>query len=1139
MKKKFFTLFAAAAFLLGSTVPAFASVPHTPFTGAYVGDAAKSLVKGANNGLYHITNVDPNTGNPIGLLYVDNGNTANAGKLTIENPTTVSRLLGESLWCVEIATEAQGKNPSFSFLNKAYGDNLRANTTGVSSLILDGPLTDWKFSNVYGANVALETVQPLYSYINGSEAIVLVKGATPGEVKTVVAKVIDIETAANTLPIPATIITTVGGASETLLYFTLNEAAPIVLTAEDFNTKLGTEPTANGQKLVFNPDKNVGSNPFSENVLKATDVTPGATNANRYLNLQNAAGKYLRVDTSLVNATGSYFLNFKFTDAKEAGLVDQYAFRFVYFPSHDSLIINVKSALQPSKSQEALGKSKFHEYVGLNNTKHGAKEGELVSFDDVYNPAHNSLIDFTYVILQDLNNNKVVTIGELPSQTRISLGLGGCKPAVNKTSAEGLFVIKNKAGKYLQVPIYTDSIAPAAKWVTLEENVDPFQMPSFQWVVEKIRSNDPDNTSQITITNREYENVSVGTVQLWKDKETTIANVDVNGTVKTNTTKWDNYTETFIEVPEAQRLDPYLGYKYVSEDIAKLRTYTFNYLHKFDNSTYLSVKAEGDSLLYVQKDNKDGFELVPYHHSYSAANGWSVKPVSYGYTGGIKKINNKNYAAELVRSAYVLKIKEGSKLKNTNKIVVVDKEGRYAVTYGDNNAIAAGDSAVFYLKTNNTKDGVNYYALVDTASFTNPLTTQTGGLDRITVKAGVDDNNLWVKAQNHYEIRTSAFAVEPNEEPLYRRFNRAKDGIEKGGDSFYSDTDAASLNLRFHRKFNPNEFLYEDQYSQYANKGISFLGYKHVADFKLGEAELEERTTFFVDTVFVNRPATPGAEFDTPKPQYLIGVAKKVYASETSRPNECEPEIVTEGYTRARYLINATDSVYGAGKWQPVGTNKVINSDYIWDTKWERLVFVDGIYKNDTLYILNGQKYDDPIQNFSALRNDNKVTKIALNNNNHKDVVFSFRLIDAEKGVSYEEQVQDFLIESEAYNRNKTTLEIAPMNGGWVKVQNGVPVISRGDFSDAITDAEKFNVKASKAQAVANEVVNATAVKVVAGNGNITILNAAGKTVAISNILGQTIANTVITSDNATIAAPKGIVVVAIEGEDAVKAIVK
>ncbi len=47
------------------------------------------------------------------------------------------------------------------------------------------------------------------------------------------------------------------------------------------------------------------------------------------------------------------------------------------------------------------------------------------------------------------------------------------------------------------------------------------------------------------------------------------------------------------------------------------------------------------------------------------------------------------------------------------------------------------------------------------------------------------------------------------------------------------------------------------------------------------------------------------------------------------------------------------------------------------------------------------------------------------------------------------------------------------------------------------------------------------------------------KKVVVSNILGQTVANEVLSSDNATIAAPSGVVVVAIEGAKAVKAIVK
>lgn len=73
----------------------------------------------------------------------------------------------------------------------------------------------------------------------------------------------------------------------------------------------------------------------------------------------------------------------------------------------------------------------------------------------------------------------------------------------------------------------------------------------------------------------------------------------------------------------------------------------------------------------------------------------------------------------------------------------------------------------------------------------------------------------------------------------------------------------------------------------------------------------------------------------------------------------------------------------------------------------------------------------------------------------------------------------------------------------------------------------------------ANESINAATVKVVAGNGQVVVMNAAGKKVVVNNILGQTIANTVLTSDNAVIAAPQGVVVVAVEGEKAVKAVVK
>lgn len=108
-------------------------------------------------------------------------------------------------------------------------------------------------------------------------------------------------------------------------------------------------------------------------------------------------------------------------------------------------------------------------------------------------------------------------------------------------------------------------------------------------------------------------------------------------------------------------------------------------------------------------------------------------------------------------------------------------------------------------------------------------------------------------------------------------------------------------------------------------------------------------------------------------------------------------------------------------------------------------------------------------------------------------------------------------------------------------VNDGNYLYNLNGFLGFTPDAAKalvVNVEQSQSP-VANEAVTTSSVKVIAGNGVVTVIGAQGKKVAISNVLGQTIANTVISSDNAAINVPAGIVIVAVEGEAAVKAIVK
>ena len=99
-------------------------------------------------------------------------------------------------------------------------------------------------------------------------------------------------------------------------------------------------------------------------------------------------------------------------------------------------------------------------------------------------------------------------------------------------------------------------------------------------------------------------------------------------------------------------------------------------------------------------------------------------------------------------------------------------------------------------------------------------------------------------------------------------------------------------------------------------------------------------------------------------------------------------------------------------------------------------------------------------------------------------------------------------------------------NAVWVDSQN--KMVPRYDFV-----VEGINAP------TANEGVTATEVKVIAVDGAINIKNAAGKNVVVSTILGQIVANEVLTSDNATISVPAGIAIVSVDGEDAVKVSVR
>ena len=214
--------------------------------------------------------------------------------------------------------------------------------------------------------------------------------------------------------------------------------------------------------------------------------------------------------------------------------------------------------------------------------------------------------------------------------------------------------------------------------------------------------------------------------------------------------------------------------------------------------------------------------------------------------------------------------------------------------------------------------------------------------------------------------------------------------------------------------------------------------------------------------------------------------------------------------------------------------------------KYHRVGFVDAVEQDSVLYIL-GEHFENVATKDLSMEDIKKVVKginlkVAVKEDKHHNYTWSFRYIDPAKAANEVEEDRAFLIES-----NKGNKDIAPSKAAWLKNQNNCLVLSdpeESEFEEAKTGGDNaliFNIEKGSADDMAtdNEEIATSEVTVIAGEGNVTIAGAAGKKVVVSNILGQVVANTVITSDNATIAAPAGVVVVAVEGEEAVKAIIK
>ncbi|MDD6951100.1 MAG: DUF6383 domain-containing protein, partial [Parabacteroides sp.] len=122
--------------------------------------------------------------------------------------------------------------------------------------------------------------------------------------------------------------------------------------------------------------------------------------------------------------------------------------------------------------------------------------------------------------------------------------------------------------------------------------------------------------------------------------------------------------------------------------------------------------------------------------------------------------------------------------------------------------------------------------------------------------------------------------------------------------------------------------------------------------------------------------------------------------------------------------------------------------------------------------------------------------------------------------------------------------KIGGFEGAWVGLDGNIPVLRKnytnnGDHNnlegepihEGLNQATIFGMSETENAATANEEISTSSVVVAGVDGAVVVKGAEGKNVIVSTILGKVVANEVVSSDNATIAAPAGVVVVSVDGE--------
>ena len=706
-------------------------------------------------------------------------------------------------------------------------------------------------------------------------------------------------------------------------------------------------------------------------------------------------------------------------------------------------------------------------------------------------------------------------------------------------------------------------------------------------------------SSQIAFAGQLYKNKETGNLVTLNHRKYIryIGSTSVQDHYRTELNCADEFVFNKIEKPTK------FGYFNEAEETLRNSVYKFQHMFDMSQNLFLGtdgkfVKLTKDGAEFELYRAEGWTPVRDYHYEYNYATGekdilvWDdtyhfayADSAEYGYT------SKRAGAEQLYKTFYKVKVKDENLIDNDHTFLAINNQYKYViatekeildpknelrfavVTLKENNhlGIEHGYSLVnapeyTIVKAGATKDDLKdlyrkwVYDETDAQAYLSfyYVDSKTGKPVEMVRLANhfKDENKRWyanwgklavesislnAKIASLCETTTDAFALVPAARNLYRTLDAA-----------YVNNAKKVIDLTT-VDYQGNESLYEDSGSKLAmaNK-LNYLAAENLGN-------QTKREGFYVDKV---------AKSSAYMPQYLLAVAADsvpaykycVDGIHGINPG-CGHEVETPGYVEGRFLVNFNDSIKEA-----LIDKLTKRADAFKSDNFVRLGFVEGIHRGDSLYILKdttlasikkadktGKLYVDPM--FFNKANEGKKYNVVKLDGKHNNAAFSFREVGD----------GNFLIESNDLNNNAMIGSFGA--GAWIKLHNNVPVLTQytnhngdhntgdstdawrkfsdatttGTFGEAINQAARFTMAAvdKDANATANETIATSDVTVSATNGAVVVKGAAGKAVVVTNILGQTLANAVISSDNASISVPAGIVVVAVEGEEAVKVVVK